>query len=229
MRNLQVALGVIFGVLVFLFLDYALPSRHTVRVTNVYNQITDLGWNGIFYASPDTGTVQTADGRRDIRYIATVQPNGRPYVYRNEDTGWIWPPYFKYDSSNLHAIAADSVSTADAPRWMNVTSYGWRVSWATIYPNAISMRQVAGPGDRPLNWPALVILGVIGALLLLLWRMWNQFHERSIEPRTRRAGRVIEHIDARADAAQAEVVANTRKAAGRMRNWVDSWRGPRTR
>ena len=229
MRNLQVALGVIFGVLVFLFLDYALPSRHTVRVTNVYNQITDLGWNGIFYASPDTGTVQTADGRRDIRYIATVQPNGRPYVYRNEDTGWIWPPYFKYDSSNLHAIAADSVSTADAPRWMNVTSYGWRVSWATIYPNAISMRQVAGPGDRPLNWPALVILGVMGALLLLLWRMWNQFHERSIEPRTRRAGRVIEHIDARADAAQAEVVANTRKAAGRMRNWVDSWRGPRTR
>ena len=229
MRNLQVALGVIFGVLVFLFLDYALPSRHTVRVTNVYNQITDLGWNGIFYASPDTGTVQTADGRRDIRYIATVQPNGRPYVYRNEDTGWIWPPYFKYDSSNLHAIAADSVSTADAPRWMNVTSYGWRVSWATIYPNAISMRQVAGPGDRPLNWPALVILGVIGALLLLLWRMWNQFHERSIEPRTRRAGRVIEHIDARADAAQAEVVANTRKAAGRMRTWVDSWRGPRGR
>ncbi|KGJ18643.1 DUF1523 family protein [Paracoccus sanguinis] len=229
MRNLQVALGVIFGVLVFLFLDYALPSRHTVRVTNVYNQITDLGWNGIFYASPDTGTVQTADGRRDIRYIATVQPNGRPYVYRNEDTGWIWPPYFKYDSSNLHAIAADSVSTADAPRWMNVTSYGWRVSWATIYPNAISMRQVAGPGDRPLNWPALVILGVMGALLLLLWRMWNQFHERSIEPRTRRAGRVIEHIDARADAAQAEVVANTRKAAGRMRNWVDSWRGPRSR
>ncbi|QJD17544.1 DUF1523 family protein [Paracoccus sanguinis] len=229
MRNLQVALGVIFGVLVFLFLDYALPSRHTVRVTNVYNQITDLGWNGIFYASPDTGTVQTADGRRDIRYIATVQPNGRPYVYRNEDTGWIWPPYFKYDSSNLHAIAADSVSTADAPRWMNVTSYGWRVSWATIYPNAISMRQVAGPGDRPLNWPALVILGVMGALLLLLWRMWNQFHERSIEPRTRRAGRVIEHIDARADAAQAEVVANTRKAAGRMRNWVDSWRGPRGR
>ncbi|KGJ15417.1 DUF1523 family protein [Paracoccus sanguinis] len=229
MRNLQVALGVIFGVLVFLFLDYALPSRHTVRVTNVYNQITDLGWNGIFYASPDTGTVQTADGRRDIRYIATVQPNGRPYVYRNEDTGWIWPPYFKYDSSNLHAIAADSVSTADAPRWMNVTSYGWRVSWATIYPNAISMRQVAGPGDRPLNWPALVILAVMGALLLLLWRMWNQFHERSIEPRTRRAGRVIEHIDARADAAQAEVVANTRKAAGRMRNWVDSWRGPRGR
>lgn len=229
MRNLQVALGVIFGVLVFLFLDYALPSRHTVRVTNVYNQITDLGWNGIFYASPDTGTVQTADGRRDIRYIATVQPNGRPSVYRNEDTGWIWPPYFKYDSSNLHAIAADSVSTADAPRWMNVTSYGWRVSWATIYPNAISMRQVAGPGDRPLNWPALVILGVMGALLLLLWRMWNQFHERSIEPRTRRAGRVIEHIDAHADAAQAEVVASTRKAAGRMRNWVDSWRGPRGR
>ena len=78
MRNLQVALGVIFGVLVFLFLDYALPSRHTVRVTNVYNQITDLGWNGIFYASPDTGTVQTADGRRGAGRAGELAPTTPP-------------------------------------------------------------------------------------------------------------------------------------------------------
>ena len=29
MRNVQVVLGVLFGVAVFLFLDYALPSRET--------------------------------------------------------------------------------------------------------------------------------------------------------------------------------------------------------
>lgn len=225
MRNVQVVLGVLFGVLVFLFLDYALPSRTTVRVTNVYNQLTDLGANSIFYASPDTGTVQTADGRRDIRYIATVQPNGRPYVYRNEDTGWIWPPYFKYDSSNLHAIAADSVSTAENPRWMSVSSYGWRISWATIYPNAISMRQVSGPNEHPLNWPALIILGVLGAFLLLIWRMWNQFRERSIDPALARADRAIDRVDARFDAARDHVVAESREARGRFSNWLGTWKG----
>ena len=87
MRNFQVVLGVLFGVLVFLFLDYALPSRNTVRITNTYHKLTDLGWNKIFYASPDTGTVQNAQGLRDIRFIDTVRPNGKPLVYRNEDTG----------------------------------------------------------------------------------------------------------------------------------------------
>ena len=55
-RNVQVVLGVLFGVAVFLFLDYSLPSRETVRITNTYNKLTDLGWNRIFYASPAPGS-----------------------------------------------------------------------------------------------------------------------------------------------------------------------------
>lgn len=182
MRWFLTVLGVLFGIAVFLFLDYALPSRQTVRITNTYNRLTDIGANRIFYASPDTGTVQNAQGQRDVRFIDTVRPSGRPYVYRNEDTGWIWPPYFKYDSSNLHARATDLRSTSADPQWVSVTSYGWRVSWLSIYPNAISIRPVAGPDVRPFNWPAVLILLVLGALLALIWRMWNQFRERSIDP-----------------------------------------------
>ena len=189
MRWFLTVLGVLFGITVFLFLDYSLPSRQTVRITNTYNRLTDLGWNAIFYASPDTGTVQNAQGQRDVRFIDTVRPNGRPYVYRNEDTGWIWPPYFKYDSSNLHAIATDLRSTAADPRWVSITSYGWRVAWLSIYPNAISITPVAGPDVRPFNWPAVIILLVLGALLVLLWRMWNQFSERSLEPARGRISR----------------------------------------
>ena len=225
MRNFQVVLGVLFGVAVFLFLDYALPSRNTVRITNTYNKLTDLGWNKIFYASPDTGTVQNAQGLRDIRFIDTVRPNGKPLVYRNEDTGTIWPPYFKYDSSNLHAVAGDLKSSAEAPRWVSVTSYGWRISPLSIFPNAISMRPVAGPDDHPLNWPAMAILGVIGALLFLIWRMWNQFRERSIDPALARADRAIDRVDDRLDSARDRVVAESRQARGRFSGWVDSWRG----
>ena len=147
MRWFLTVLGVIFGIAVFMFLDYALPSRQTVRISDAYNRLTDIGGNAIFYASPDTGTVQNAQGQRDVRFINAVRANGKPYVYRNEDTGWIWPPYFKYDSSNLQAEATDFKSDVANPRWVSVTSYGWRISWLSIYPNAISMR----PGHAPMS------------------------------------------------------------------------------
>lgn len=225
MRTVQVVLGVAFGILVFLFLDYALPSRETVRITNTYNKLTDIGWNRIFYAAADTGTVENLQGQRDIRFIDTVRPNGRPLVFRNEDTGTIWPPYFKYDSSNLHAVAGDMKSTSDNPRWVNITSYGWRVSFLSIYPNAISIRLVAGPDDEPMNWPAMVVLAILGALLFLFWRMWNQFRERSIAPMVSRADRAIDRADARMDSARDRVAAETRQARGRFTGWLGTWRG----
>ena len=50
MRWFLTVLGVLFGIAVFLFLDYALPSRQTVRITNTYNRLTDIGANRIFSA-----------------------------------------------------------------------------------------------------------------------------------------------------------------------------------
>ncbi|MDQ7776975.1 DUF1523 family protein [Paracoccus aminovorans] len=218
MRWFLTVLGVIFGIVVFLFLDYALPSKQTVRITNTYNRLTDIGANRIFYASPDTGTVQNAAGQRDVRFIDTVRPNGKPYVYRNEDTGWIWPPYFKYDSSNLHAQATDLRSTSAKPEWVSVTSYGWRVAWLSVYPNAISVKPVAGPEVKPFNWPAQIILLLLGGLLFLIWRMWNQFRERTIDPAVRSADQAWDRLDARADAARD-------RAQGRMRRWWNGLKG----
>ena len=225
MRWFLTVLGVIFGIVVFLFLDYALPSRQTVRVTNTYNRLTDIGANRMFYASPDTGTVQNAAGQRDVRFIDTVRPNGKPYVYRNEDTGWIWPPYFKYDSSNLQAEATDLKSTPAEPQWVSLSSYGWRISWASIYPNAISMRPVSGPDERPFNWPAQIILLLMGAFLFLIWRMWNQFRERTIDPAVRSADEAWDRLDARADAARDQIATGASQAHGRLRRWWDGIRG----
>ncbi|WP_347268745.1 DUF1523 family protein [Paracoccus sp. (in: a-proteobacteria)] len=213
MRWLPIALGTVFAVMVYMFLDYALPARQTVRITNTYNRLTEIGANSIFYASPDTGTVQNAKGQRDVRFIDTVRPNGRPLVYRNEDTGWIWPPFFKYDSSNLHARATDLKSTAEKPQWVSVTSYGWRIAWLSVYPNAVAIRPVAGPDVRPFNWAAQIVLLLIGGFLFLIWRMWNQFRERTIDPALRSA-----------DAMRDEMVADVAQTQGRLRRW---WRGLR--
>ena len=40
-----------------------------------------------------------------------VIDGGKVIVYRNEATGWVWPPYFKYDSSNLQAEATNLKSS----------------------------------------------------------------------------------------------------------------------
>lgn len=212
MNRLKIVLAVLFALLVFAFLSYALPSRETVRITNTYNKLTELGWNKAFFAGADTGTVENAQGQRDIRFIDTVKPNGKPRVYRNEDTGTIWPPYFKYDSSNLHAIAGDLRSTSENPKWVNITSYGWRISMLSIYPNAISIRPVAGPDVSPINWPSMVILAVLGAILLLVWRMWNQFRERSLDP-------AVDRIDQRFDATRDRIEARSRDTRGRLSRW----------
>ena len=99
------------------FLHYTLPQRDVVRITGTYNRMTEVGANSIFYASPDSGTTTSTVDRRDIRFIEAVFPNNKPMVYRNEDTGWIWPPYFKYDSSNLQAEATNSISTVPVMPW----------------------------------------------------------------------------------------------------------------
>lgn len=203
------------GIVVFLFLDYVLPSKNTVRITNTYNRVTSVtATNSIFYAGEDTGTVQNVSGQRDVRFIDTMRPNGKAFVYRNEDTGWIWPPYFKYDSSNLQAVATDLQSTAAAPQWVSVTAYGWRIPWLTTYPNAIGIKPVAAPDVRPTNWGSMTILVVLGALLFLLWRMWNQFRERTIDPAVQSVDDAFDRADARMD-----------DARGRFSRWLGTWRG----
>ncbi|MDO5706728.1 MAG: DUF1523 family protein [Paracoccus sp. (in: a-proteobacteria)] len=204
----RVVLGVTFGLIVFAFLDYTLPSQNTVRITNTYSRLTAITpSNQMFYAADDAGTVENAQGLRDVRFIDTVRPNGRVFVYRNEDTGWIWPPYFKYDSSNLHGLATDMRSTVDHPRWVAVTAYGWRMPWLSTYPNAISIRQVTGADVRTTNWAALIVLTVMAIMLLTFWRMWAQFRERTIDP-------TVARMDAGAD-----------RARGRFSGWIDGIRG----
>lgn len=215
MRYVKIVLGILLGVFVFAFLDYVLPSKSTVRITNTYNRLTTISAsNQMFYASDNTGTVENAAGQRDVRFIDTMRPNGKPFVYRNEDTGWVWPPYFKYDSSNLHATATNLRSSSADPQWVSVTAYGWRMPWLSTYPNAISIDTVTGPTERPRNWAAVIICAVLLLFLALLWRMWAQFRERTIDPAVRR---VDEGWDRATDKVQDEAA----EARGRVNGWID--------
>jgi hypothetical protein len=200
------------ALLIFSFFHYTLPQKDVVRVVGTENRRIDFGENSFFWASPDVGT--SAGTNRDVFFIQTLRTNGKPMVFRNEDTGWGWPPYFKLDSSNLQAEAQGLISSADNPRWVSVTHYGWRNEFFTIFPNAISMRPVAGPDVTFFPWFNVMFFVVLAGILGLLYRMWAQFRERTIDPAMESIGDRFDEVDARADGLWA-----------RIKAWFASWKG----
>lgn len=162
------------------FLHYTLPQHDIVRIVGTENRRIDIGENSWFWAANDVGTA--ASTSRDIFFINAVYPDGSTMEYRNEDTGWGWPPYFKMDSFSTQTQAKELISSPDKPVWVSVTHYGWRNQLFTIFPNAISMKQVAGPDVTIIPWVNIVLLTVMLGIILLLRAMWMQFRERMIEP-----------------------------------------------
>lgn len=215
---LKWTLRILLAVLVGGFLHYTLPQHDVVRITNTYNRLTTVGENSIFYASPDTGTGESTTSR-DIRFIEAVFPDESVIVYRNEDTGWVWPPYFKYDSSNLQAIATNLKSTVAAPRWVSVTHYGWRFPFMSIYPNAVSMKEVTGPDVQIIPWVNIFLLSVMALAVFMLRRMWLQFWERMVEPAVADVGETWDGVEAKAGAA----AGRAKGVFGRLMAWIGTW------
>jgi hypothetical protein len=219
-RRIKWGIRIAVLVVVGLFFDYVLPQHDVVQITNTYNRLTTVGANSIFYASPDVGTGES-EVQRDIRFIEAKYADGDVIIYRNEDTGWVWPPYFKYDSSDLQAEAGGQRSTDTAVKWSVVTHYGWRIRWMSIYPNAVGVRPVEGPDVTIVPWFNIVFFVLLGLVLLLLWRMWAQFRERTVDPLIEDAGEVWDKVDDRADAA----ADRARGVWGRFRGWLGTWQG----
>ncbi len=210
----------LLALLVFALLHYNLPQTDVVRIVGTETRRIDFGENVFFWSTPDVGTA--ARTTRDVKFIETVlYPSGRVMVYRNEDTGWGWPPYFKINSFNLQAQATNLISTEAAPRWVVVTHYGWRNEFFTIFPNAIALRVTDDPDAVRIPWVNLVILGLLAGLVLWVRALWRRFRRRTVQPVLEDVGAVVARVDARADAARDRAAG----LWGRFRAWLETWRG----
>ena len=134
-------------------------------------------------------------------------------VYRNEDTGWGWPPYFKLNSSNLQAEAADLKSTAEAPRWAVVRHYGWRSEFLSIFPNAVKIWQVDSSDVRIIPWFNIIFLTVFFALIWAIWVRWRRFREARVDP-------MLENMEDGLYAAGDAI----EERSSRFKKWLDSWK-----
>jgi len=220
MQRVKTIFRVVFFLGLGLYFHYILPQHDVVKVTSTEIIRTDYSsFNRIFYAQADAGSAEQPT--RDLRLINTQKQDtfllgfvrrdsDSVMVYRNEDTGWIYPPYFKFDSADLQAEAAN---LARGDEWVVVTHYGWRVRWASIYPNAVAVRTVAGPDATIIPWFNIFFFIFLMAAILFVRAAWRQFRERSVDPILDAAG---EQID--------EVQASVAERRGRLRRWLDTWR-----
>ncbi|WP_120631677.1 DUF1523 family protein [Ruegeria sp. EL01] len=212
MAYVKWAFIIIFWVTIGAVLQYSLPQRDIVRIVNTYEERQDLNdWTRIFWSEPEDQSASLSN--RDVQFIQAVRANGKPIVYRNEDTGWGWPFYFKFDTANLYTEANDAKSTKDDPDWVAITHYGWRNEFMSIFPNAIFIKHVEGPDARLIPWFNIIFLTVFAALIWAIWVRWRRFRQARIDP-------MLENVEDGFYAA-GDAIEERRT---RFRRWLDSWK-----
>lgn len=121
--------------------NYTFPSYETTMVTGM--EVRRMDKDGLISAA------NPADGQvRDVYFLFTEQPESKKtMVYRNEDTGWGLPPYFKFNSADLQAKAQ---AYSNEKQLVEVKYYGWRINWLNEFRNIISIKPIA-EGDSGSN------------------------------------------------------------------------------
>ncbi|ACA32166.1 DUF1523 family protein [Histophilus somni] len=132
----KVVLGLLFLFHVFLFsvVHYVTPHYDVTKVTGVEVKRVDKD-GPITKANPADGPT------RDVYYIYTQKPNEENVmVYRNEDTRWSFPFYFKFGSADLQAKAQ---SFSVDHKLVEIKYYGWRLVMFDEFRNAVSVKEVS--------------------------------------------------------------------------------------
>jgi len=161
-------------------LCYTLPHTKVVQITGTDIKRMVTGGPEKPSAEAKARQREKPAGIRDVRFINTITRAGKVLVFRNEDTGWGWPPYFKFDSADLSAEAQE-YATANPKPWVLVKYYGWRIKIFAMFPNAISLKKV--PRDYN-HFPLfnIVFLCLLFGLLLFLYfklrRLGRRIRER---------------------------------------------------
>ena len=186
MRHLRHVPALLLALLLGVMMHYWLPDREIVQIVGTevirFDVKEDDPLQGLSQEAVNEGFNRT----RDVRLINTQKANGKPMVFRNEDTGWGWPPYLKFDSDNVFTQA--KAYERDPDQWVAVRHYGWRIELFSLYPNATSMKPVDGPDARLIPLFNIVFIGLVALLWFVVWRALRRFKQARIDPVAERVG-----------------------------------------
>ena len=165
---------VIFIVLLHSFLalvvDYSFPHYANVQITG--GDVKRMDKDGIIDAK------NPADGpTRDVYFIYTKDSNNSNKVmaYRNEDTAWGFPFYFKFNSADVQAKAQ---GFANSDKNLTVKYYGYRISMLQEFRNVISLKE----SGTDTSWP--VASYVFYFILFISLIIWIRKINKAFRPKT---------------------------------------------
>lgn len=136
-----------------LFIDFNFPSYQQTVITGM--EVKRMDKDGVITKqNPADGPV------RDVYFLFTKDiNNGKIKVYRNEDTRFDFPWYFKFDSANQQGVAQQYINSAEPAE---IKYYGWRLTYFEEYPNILSI--------NPVNGKSLPIFSYfLYSILFVLW------------------------------------------------------------
>ena len=155
----------IFHAAMFSVVNYVFPHYDVTRVTGV--EVKRMDKDGfITKSNPADGVV------RDVYFIHTQNDDGKIMVYRNEDTRWGFPFYFKFGSANLQAEAQ---ALGNENKSVQIKYYGWRITLLDEYRNAVSIKEVttdSTPSHPVFSWIFYAFLTLTLFLSIQFVRGW---------------------------------------------------------
>jgi hypothetical protein len=142
LKRLGLGGGLVVALLYAVFCAYSLPSHIKVHVTGTEVTRQDV--------KDKAGDILT----EDVRYVMAEDLEGNPHMFRNEDTGWGWPPFFKFDSGDI-AAQANNFAVDGRDEIVLVTYYGFRIRMLSSFPNVTSMKSVSAD-YQPIPWFTII-------------------------------------------------------------------------
>ena len=137
--------------------NYAMPSYDETYVTGM--EVRRMDKDGVISkANPADGEV------RDVYFLFTESEPNKVMVYRNEDTGWGLPPYFKFGSADIQAKAQ---AYANEKQRVQIKYYGWRINWMNEFRNIVSIKPLLEGETVAKPIVSYVLYGVIVLLFFL--------------------------------------------------------------
>lgn len=142
--------------------NYAMPAYESTQITGMETRRMDK--DGVISKS------NPADGEvRDVFFLFTENPDTKAVmVYRNEDTGWGLPPYFKFDSASVQAKAQ---AYANDKQQVEIKYYGWRIPMLNEFRNVISIKPLAEGSSLSKPWFSYLLYAFFALTFLLSVQM----------------------------------------------------------
>jgi hypothetical protein len=144
-------------------LHFFLPKHAVVAVNGV--EVKRMDAEGVINAeNPAEGT------NRDVYFINTGDPDNPTdvSVFRNEDTGFGFPWYFKFNSTDVQA-RAQQLSKVENQLAL-IEYYGWRIRLISKFPNMVS---IAGTDSRSEPFPFFNVLFFLILFFLVGLTYWK--------------------------------------------------------